>query len=84
MPDDGADAKISINPRGTKIPANTVGFFMAQSAEEVKRFVTVKSIRVSSNIHFRAWLYCKSCHETVRDENQIKKCKCKNCRFDRI
>ena len=36
-PDDGADAKISINPRGTKIPANTVGFFIAQSAEEVKR-----------------------------------------------
>ena len=36
-PDDGGDAKISINPRGTKIPANTVGFFIAQSAEEVKR-----------------------------------------------
>ena len=26
----------------------------------------------------RAWFYCKSCHEGVRDENQIKKCKCKN------
>ena len=36
-PDDGGDAKISINPRGAKIPANTVGFFIAQSAEEVKR-----------------------------------------------
>ena len=29
----------------------------------------------------RAWFYCKSCHASVRDENQIKKCKCKNCRF---
>ena len=36
-PDDGGDAKISINPRGSKIPANTIGFFIAQSAEEVKR-----------------------------------------------
>jgi len=33
----GQDAKISINPRGTKLPSNTVGFFIAQSAEEVKR-----------------------------------------------
>jgi potassium large conductance calcium-activated channel subfamily M alpha protein 1 len=34
----GQDAKISINPRGTKLPSNTVGFFIAQSAEEVKRW----------------------------------------------
>jgi potassium large conductance calcium-activated channel subfamily M alpha protein 1 len=61
-PDDGGDTKISINPRGPKIPANTVGFFIAQSAEEVKR----------------AWFYCKACHEDIKDENQIKKCKCKN------
>merc|ERR1712223_946673 len=61
-PDDGGDNKISINPRGSKIPANTVGFFIAQSAEEVKR----------------AWYYCKACHEDVKNENQIKKCKCKN------
>jgi len=61
-PDEGGDSKISINPRGAKIPANTVGFFIAQSAEEVKR----------------AWFYCKACHEDVKDENQIKKCKCKN------
>eukprot|EP00091_Calanus_sinicus_P002022 TRINITY_DN12050_c0_g1_i2.p1 TRINITY_DN12050_c0_g1~~TRINITY_DN12050_c0_g1_i2.p1 ORF type:complete len:573 (-),score=160.76 TRINITY_DN12050_c0_g1_i2:651-2369(-) len=61
-PDDGGDTKISINPRGSKIPANTVGFFIAQSAEEVKR----------------AWYYCKACHEDLKNENQIKKCKCKN------
>jgi len=61
-PDDGGDTKISINPRGSKIPANTVGFFIAQSAEEVKR----------------AWHYCKACHEDIKNENQIKKCKCKN------
>merc|ERR1719357_2138487 len=60
--DDGTDNKISINPRGTKLPSNTVGFFIAQSAEEVKR----------------AWFYCKACHEDIKDENLIKKCKCKN------
>ena len=36
--DEGNDSKISINPRGTKLPSNTVGFFIAQSAEEVKRY----------------------------------------------
>ncbi|KAJ8911947.1 hypothetical protein NQ315_012758 [Exocentrus adspersus] len=31
---EGADTKISINPRGAKIVANTQGFFIAQSADE--------------------------------------------------
>lgn len=35
---DDNDSKISINPRGAKILANTQGFFIAQSADEVKRF----------------------------------------------
>ncbi|XP_065372398.1 calcium-activated potassium channel slowpoke isoform X17 [Calliphora vicina] len=61
--EDGADSKISINPRGAKIQANTQGFFIAQSADEVKR----------------AWFYCKACHEDIKDETLIKKCKCKNC-----
>ncbi|XP_065372387.1 calcium-activated potassium channel slowpoke isoform X7 [Calliphora vicina] len=60
--EDGADSKISINPRGAKIQANTQGFFIAQSADEVKR----------------AWFYCKACHEDIKDETLIKKCKCKN------
>merc|ERR1712223_2384443 len=60
--DGGSDTKISINPQSSKMPANTVGFFIAQSAEEVKR----------------AWFFCKSCHDDVKDENLIKKCKCKN------
>jgi potassium large conductance calcium-activated channel subfamily M alpha protein 1 len=34
---DGNDSKISINPRGAKIQASTQGFFIAQSADEVKR-----------------------------------------------
>ncbi|KAK7601146.1 hypothetical protein V9T40_008587 [Parthenolecanium corni] len=59
----GRDSKISINPRGVKIMPNTQGFFIAQSADEVKR----------------AWFYCKACHEDFRDETLIKKCKCKNC-----
>ncbi|XP_056635029.1 calcium-activated potassium channel slowpoke [Diorhabda sublineata] len=59
---EGADTKISINPRGAKIVANTQGFFIAQSADEVKR----------------AWYYCKACHEDIKDETLIKKCKCKN------
>ena len=33
------DSQISINPKDFKISPNTVGFFIAQSAEEVKRFV---------------------------------------------
>ena len=37
--EEGNDNKISINPRGTKLPSNPVGFFIAQSAEEVKRLV---------------------------------------------
>lgn len=35
----GRDSKISINPRGVKIMPNTQGFFIAQSADEVKRCV---------------------------------------------
>ncbi|KAK7862262.1 hypothetical protein R5R35_008134 [Gryllus longicercus] len=60
--EDGSDSKISINPRGVKIQANTQGFFIAQSADEVKR----------------AWFYCKACHDEIKDETLIKKCKCKN------
>lgn len=37
--EEGVDSKISINPRGAKIQANTQGFFIAQSADEVKRWV---------------------------------------------
>ena len=33
----GEDSQISINPKDFKISPNTVGFFIAQSAEEVKR-----------------------------------------------
>ena len=33
----GKDRKIMINPRGVKIVANTVGFFIANDAEEVRR-----------------------------------------------
>ncbi|GFT00918.1 calcium-activated potassium channel slowpoke [Nephila pilipes] len=61
--DDGSDSKISINPKSqVKLTPDTQGFFIAQSADEVKR----------------VWYYCKNCHEDVRDEKQIKKCKCKN------
>lgn len=60
--DEGKGSKIMINPRGVKIVANTVGFFIANDAEEVRR----------------ANAFCKACHEDVKDENQIRKCKCKN------
>lgn len=42
--EEGNDSKISINPRGAKILANTQGFFIAQSADEVKRYVSYYSI----------------------------------------
>ncbi|KFM61375.1 Calcium-activated potassium channel slo-1, partial [Stegodyphus mimosarum] len=61
--DDGLDSKISINPKSqVKLTPDTQGFFIAQSADEVKR----------------VWYYCKNCHEDIKDEKQIKKCKCKN------
>lgn len=31
--------------------------------------------------YHRAWYYCKACHEEIRDETLIKKCKCKNCEY---
>lgn len=40
--EEGADSKISINPRGAKIQAHTQGFFIAQSADEVKRYLILK------------------------------------------
>ena len=39
-----------------------IAFFIAQSADEVKR----------------ALWFCKLCHEDVRDEKLIRRCKCKN------
>ncbi|XP_076327174.1 calcium-activated potassium channel slowpoke-like [Tachypleus tridentatus] len=61
--EDGSCYKIRINPKKkVKIKPNTQGFFIAQSADEVKR----------------AWYYCKNCHEDIKDEKLIKKCKCKN------
>jgi hypothetical protein len=30
----------------------------------------------------RAWFYCKACHEDIKDETLIKKCKCKNCKLN--
>ncbi|XP_071033716.1 calcium-activated potassium channel slowpoke isoform X2 [Parasteatoda tepidariorum] len=61
--EDSSDTKITINPKKkVKIGSNAQGFFMAQSADEVKR----------------AWYYCKNCHDDVKDEKLIKKCKCKN------
>jgi len=59
--EEGGSGKIMINPRGMKIIANTVGFFIANDAEEVRR----------------ANAFCKACHEDVTDEQMIRKCKCK-------
>ena len=39
---EGEESQISINPKDFKIAPNTVGFFIAQSAEEVKRSVLGK------------------------------------------
>lgn len=30
---------------------------------------------------YRAWFYCKACHDDIKDETLIKKCKCKNCKY---
>jgi len=58
-------ATIVINPKDNhryKIQNNTQGFFIAQSADEVKR----------------ALWYCDKCHADVADEKLIRKCKCKS------
>ena len=57
------ECNIAINPGpATMIQPQTQGFFIAQSADEVKR----------------AFYWCKQCHEDVVDVSLIKKCKCKN------
>merc|ERR1719249_147133 len=61
-PEGAVETKIEINPRGVKIKANTVGFFIANDAEEVRRANT----------------FCKACHDEIIDINLIRKCKCKN------
>ena len=40
--EDGKDTKIAINPRHLKIETNTQGFFIAQSADEVKRYAAIQ------------------------------------------
>ncbi|KAH9643301.1 hypothetical protein HF086_012971 [Spodoptera exigua] len=47
--EEGADSKISINPRSAKIHANTQGFFIAQSADEVKSNKSQPSERSTDN-----------------------------------
>ncbi|XP_076799538.1 calcium-activated potassium channel subunit alpha-1-like isoform X3 [Clavelina lepadiformis] len=54
--------RILINPGNhVKIQDGTLGFFIAQSAKEVKR----------------ALFYCKSCHEDISNPDMIKSCDCK-------
>merc|ERR1719394_1457831 len=55
------DAKIAINPRQARASTFTIGYFLAQSAGEVKR----------------ANFYCKGCHEDIKDEALVTRCMCK-------
>ncbi|KRX81530.1 Calcium-activated potassium channel slo-1 [Trichinella sp. T6] len=58
------ECNIAINPGSSvRIDPHTQGFFIAQSADEVKR----------------AFFYCNLCHADIQDVTLIKKCKCKNC-----
>ena len=66
--------------RDFQIAPCTVGFFIAQSAEEVKRYLAWRQLTDSFKLtlnFLRAWFYCKSCHEKVRNENLIRRCKCR-------
>eukprot|EP00105_Crassostrea_gigas_P042938 XP_019927086.1 PREDICTED: calcium-activated potassium channel slowpoke isoform X16 [Crassostrea gigas] len=60
--EDGRESTLAINP-GSKIKIEnaTQGFFIAESAEEVKR----------------AFYYCKNCHAQATDVRAIKKCRCR-------
>ncbi|CAL1545839.1 unnamed protein product [Lymnaea stagnalis] len=60
--EDTRESTLAINPGPkVKIENATQGFFIAESAEEVKR----------------AFYYCRNCHGDVTDVRQIKKCKCR-------
>ncbi|KAK6048210.1 Calcium-activated BK potassium channel alpha subunit [Cooperia oncophora] len=64
--EENRECNIAINPGPScVIQSQTQGFFIAQSADEVKR----------------AFFWCKQCHEDIRDVTLIKKCKCKNREF---
>ncbi|XP_070187929.1 calcium-activated potassium channel slowpoke-like isoform X2 [Littorina saxatilis] len=60
--EDTRESTLAINP-GLKVRIEnaTQGFFIAESAEEVKR----------------AFYYCKNCHRDVTDVRAIKKCRCR-------
>ncbi|KAE9416751.1 hypothetical protein Angca_008397 [Angiostrongylus cantonensis] len=61
--EENKECDIAINPGPScVIQPQTQGFFIAQSADEVKR----------------AFFWCKQCHDDIRDVSLIKKCKCKN------
>ncbi|ETN82219.1 Calcium-activated BK potassium channel alpha subunit [Necator americanus] len=61
--EENRECNIAINPGPScVIQPQTQGFFIAQSADEVKR----------------AFFWCKNCHADIRDVTLIKKCKCKN------
>lgn len=56
------DSCIAINPGvNVRIETDTQGFFIAESADEVKR----------------ACYYCVKCHFDVEEERAIKRCKCR-------
>ncbi|XP_071105807.1 calcium-activated potassium channel slowpoke-like isoform X6 [Haliotis cracherodii] len=60
--EDTRESTLAINPGPkVKIENATQGFFIAESAEEVKR----------------AFYYCKTCHSDVNDVRAIKKCRCR-------
>ncbi|ULT92532.1 hypothetical protein L3Y34_009959 [Caenorhabditis briggsae] len=61
--EENKECNIAINPGpNIVIQPQTQGFFIAQSADEVKR----------------AFFWCKQCHDDIKDVSMIKKCKCKN------
>ncbi|XP_071507652.1 calcium-activated potassium channel subunit alpha-1-like [Diadema antillarum] len=63
---DTVESVIAINPGPhVRIQEGTLGFFVAPSAQEVKR----------------AYFYCKSCHEDVVDVDKIKQCTCDNADY---
>ncbi|ESO12318.1 hypothetical protein HELRODRAFT_158811 [Helobdella robusta] len=60
--DSDSESEIAINPGcEIKIDINTRGFFIAESADDVKR----------------ALFFCKPCHGEVPDIKLVKKCRCR-------
>ena len=71
--EESTDSKIAINPKMTRIRHNTQGFFIAQSADEVKRYVFVRyaMFLIESNSIKNQRTSCKTLNFSIFENAQF-------------